>query len=141
MDKFQIDSTLAKLKLKDKISGIMDQIQKVEKKPEVYDYKKLLTANVDLNQIVNEGGNLFFDCPPLSYQDNNMYNIDDKGKQNKDYFSIVDQDTPFAQKKDSYTPRLARDENGELIIIDEVIQEICDENIIRKNYSQLWIEL
>lgn len=30
-----------------------------------FDYKGILTANCDLNEIVNQGGNLFFDCPPI----------------------------------------------------------------------------
>lgn len=49
MNKFQIDQTLQQLKLKDKLSGTIDQIVREEPKPEVYDYKKLLTGNVDLN--------------------------------------------------------------------------------------------
>jgi hypothetical protein len=47
---------------------------------------------------VVEGGNLFFDCPPISYSDNHALNTDEFGKINKDYFSIVDKDTPFGQE-------------------------------------------
>ena len=86
-----------------------------------YDYKKLLTCNVDLNEVVKEGGNLFFDCPPISYSDHHALNTDEFGRCNKDYYSIVDQDTPFGQEMAPHTPRLARDENGELIIIDGLI--------------------
>ena len=131
MNKFQIDDSLSNLKLKDKISGTIDNVVPQEKEPEVYDYGKLLAGGEDLGRIVNEGGTLFFDCPPLSYQENCVYNIDESGKENKDYFSIVDQDTPFGQIIDWKTPRIARDEDGELIILDDVIQEECDENIIR----------
>ena len=112
MNKFQIDDSLSNLKLKDKISGTIDNVVPKEKEPEVYDYGKLLAGGEDLGRIVNEGGTLFFDCPPLSYQENFVYNIDESGKENKDYFSIVDQDTPFGQVIGSKTPRIARDEDG-----------------------------
>lgn len=32
-------------------------------------YKQLLTANLNLVDIVNTGGNLFFDCPPICFNE------------------------------------------------------------------------
>ena len=31
--------------------------------------KRLLTANLNLVDVVNTGGNLFFDCPPMVYDE------------------------------------------------------------------------
>ena len=32
-----------------------------------FDYKHLLTANLNLTEKINEGGSLFFDCPPMDF--------------------------------------------------------------------------
>ena len=34
---------------------------------ENYDYKHLLSANLNLTEKINEGGSLFFDCPPMDF--------------------------------------------------------------------------
>ena len=64
MDKFQVDSNHHHHNhphLKDHLCGEAHHVHVVNK-PEVFDYKQLLTGNLNLNTIVNEGGNLFFDC-------------------------------------------------------------------------------
>ena len=44
--------------------------------------KRLLTANLNLVDIVNTGGNLFFDCPPIVY--------DERKKNVQEYYTCVD---------------------------------------------------
>lgn len=44
--------------------------------------KNLLTANLNLVDVVNTGGNLFFDCPPIVY--------DERKKQVQEYYTCVD---------------------------------------------------
>jgi len=34
---------------------------------ETYNYRKLLTANLNLVNVVDSGEGLYFDCPPLNY--------------------------------------------------------------------------
>jgi hypothetical protein len=38
---------------------------------ENFDYKHLLTANLNLTDKINEGGSLFFDCPPMDFTKRN----------------------------------------------------------------------
>ena len=133
MDKFQVDSNHHHHNhphLKDHLCGEAHHVHVVNK-PEVFDYKQLLTGNLNLNTIVNEGGNLFFDCPPLCYDTVQTGPQDNPTVQDKDYFSIVDEQGPFGQKIPPKSPRLARDEKGELIIVDDLIQEYVEPNIVR----------
>ena len=67
MGKFQTDNEHHP-KLNDKCSGHIDRVKVQEPKEQVFDYKELLTGNLNLNDIVNEGGTLFFDCPPICYE-------------------------------------------------------------------------
>ena len=46
----------------------------------------MLTANLDLNEVVESGKNLFFDCPPLAFFEINKLNAEDDAR----YYRIVD---------------------------------------------------
>lgn len=57
-----------------------------------YNYKGILTGNSNLNEIVDNGDNLFFDCPPIHYNDADREHI--RGFSNSvhknDYYVTID---------------------------------------------------
>lgn len=61
------------------------------KKRAFYDYKCILTANLDLNEVIKKGGNLFFDCPPIQFNENQGRDQFEKEYDNNDYFATVNE--------------------------------------------------
>ena len=53
---------------------------------EVYDYKGLLTANVNLIDIIDSGQTVNFDCPPINF---NQIDMDEISKDELHYFKSV----------------------------------------------------
>jgi hypothetical protein len=66
-------------------------------KEKVFDYKNLLTANLNLTDKINEGSSLFFDCPPMCFNQASTCN--------DNYWNVVNRDNPIEIVKPS-TPRI-----------------------------------
>ena len=83
-----------------------------EEEPNFYhkplENKNLLTANLNLIDVVNRGGNLYFDCPPIVF--------DTRKKKVTEYYSTVDDymkpkrpNSPkIVEKKTSFVDRAGR---------------------------------
>jgi hypothetical protein len=103
---------------------------------ENFDYKHLLTANLNLTDKINEGGSLFFDCPPMDF---NKLNKDDSGKS---YFKIVDKQNPLKLVK-ANSPRVVvgththygKDGKPD---VHTTVKEITEPNTIKRNFSPYW---
>ena len=114
-----------------------------------FNYEHLLTANLDLNEYVSKGKNLFFDCKPMQFDDIDLLNlseqdyeryllVDENGeitRPNKPYLKWVLKQLP-AEEKQIFDPALSPKSEKKKFIEEQVETE--DENIYKRQLFPYW---
>lgn len=102
-----------------------------------FDYKHLLTANLNLTEKINQGGSLFFDCPPMCFNQEIMRQSHDP-----EYWKCVTKEKPFETVVPN-TPRIVSEvhshagKDGKAHVAIH-IKEVKDPDFFKRNFSPFW---